>query len=154
MTTNAQTTKVPPRLYAMLGLVVLLLICSVRFNCKKHFDESVQSTFAAGDVDYQKNDVNGWTLMGVEIRNKEKNQWQIMVVLNHNSLIMFNTLNGWSADDIRFNILFRNSIIVWDKDYLMRKERILSYEEFLMIRKSPDKYIEEFINEPTVKEGE
>ena len=153
MTTNAQTTKVPTSLYVVLGLVVLFL-SSVRFNCKKHFDDSVYSTFSAGNVDYQKNDVNGWVLMGMEMRNKEKKQWQIMVVLNHNSVIEFNSINGWSADDRRINILFNNSIIVWDKDCLMRKERIISYEEYLMIQKSPDKYIEEFINELIVKEGE
>ena len=149
MTTNAQTTKVPTSLYVVLGLVVLFL-SSVRFNCKKHFDDSVYSTFSA----YQKNDVNGWVLMGMEMRNKEKKQWQIMVVLNHNSVIEFSSINGWSADDRRINILFNNSIIVWDKDYHKRKERIISYEEYLMIQKSPDKYIEEFINELIVKEGE
>ena len=153
MTTNAQTTKVPTSLYVVLGLVVLFL-SSVRFNCKKHFDDSVYSTFSARNVDYQKNDVNGWVLMGMEMRNKEKKQWQIMVVLNHNSVIKFNSINGWSADDRRINILFNNSIIVWDKDCLMRKERIISYEEYLMIRKSLNKYIEEFINELIVKEGE
>ena len=153
MTTNAQTTKVPTSLYVVLGLVVLFL-SSVRFNCKKHFDEISVSSFGAGSDNYQKNDVNGWVLMGTEMRNKEKKQWQIMVVLNHNSVIKFNSINGWSADDRRINILFNNSIIVWDKDCLMRKERIISYEEYLMIQKSPDKYIEEFINELIVKEGE
>ena len=158
MTTNAQTTKVPIYLYAILGLVALFLICIVLGLCTKHFDEISVSSFAANSDNYQKNDVKdyelSYTLMGMERRDREKNQWQIMVVLNRNSQILFNTENGWSVDDKPFNILFRNSIIMLDKDYHIRKERIISYEEYLMIKNSPSKYIEDFINKLNLKKEE
>ncbi len=158
MTTNAQTTKVPIYLYAILGLVVLFLICIVLGLCTKHFDEISVSSFGAGSDNYQKNDVKdyelSYTLMGMERRDRKKNQWQIMVVLNRNSQILFNTENGWSVDDKPFNILFRNSIIMLDKDYHIRKERIISYEEYLMIKNSPSKYIEDFINKLNLKKEE
>ena len=116
------------------------------------------SSFAANSDNYQKNDVKdyelSYTLMGMERRDREKNQWQIMVVLNRNSQILFNTENGWSVDDKPFNILFRNSIIMLDKDYHIRKERIISYEEYLMIKNSPSKYIEDFINKLNLKKEE
>ena len=92
--------------------------------------------------------------MGMERRDREKNQWQIMVVLNRNSQIFFNTENGWSVDDKPFNILFRNSIIILDKGYHIRQERIISYEEYLMIKNSPSKYIEDFINKLNLKKEE
>ena len=158
MTTNAQTTKVPIYLYAILGLVVLSLICIVLGLCTKHFDETSLSSFAANSDNYQKNDVKdyelSYTLMGMERRDREKNQWQIMVVLNRNSQIFFNTENGWSVEDKPFNILFRNSIIILDKGYHIREERMISNEEYLMIKNSPSKYIEDFINKLNLKKEE
>ena len=125
------------RRYAIWGICMGLLVLNALspiIASKQHFDNKSYSTFGGGNKDFQIGPFHGYALIGSEIKSKkpEENLWQIVVVLNRDSLSVRN-------DDLR------NSIVILDKNYQIIKEQPISYEEYMLIKKSPNEHIEDFI---------